>query len=244
MANASTTTSSSSAGSTAPNPADSSGGEPLPLDCEYSESFDLADGSPWPAPWVDVGGTMLADVQGGRARLLPIVSGFSLARMYAPIRCVNVEATFAFELTDDSTQGAGFYVRQNGGYLQETSPPGAGYSTFIEKFREPNGIGVWREVDGIEQMLEPIVPMTVRSGVPLRARLRVTQRSPSSTLLQARFWEASAPEPDDWQVERTDDTPGLQGFAGGLVLDAWSNLTAGTPSEMFFDDIVVTEVEP
>ncbi len=212
---------------------------PPPGACDFSESFDVPDGSPWPEPWVEIGGTAVADVQGGRGRLVPFTSSYSLARMFAPLNCVDVEATWSFELTDDSTQGMGFFVRQNGGYLQQTQPTGAGYSTFVEKFRNPEGIAVWREVNGVEEMIEPIVPMAVQSGVVYRARLRVTQQSEDTTLLQARFWRASDSEPGQWQVERTDQSANLQGVGGGLGLDAWSNLTDGMPSELFFDDIEV-----
>ncbi|MEM6994063.1 MAG: hypothetical protein AAF721_26355 [Myxococcota bacterium] len=217
-------------------------GDPLPADCDFMEAFDgVADGEDWPSPWVVTGGTEIADVQGGRGRLRPFTSGYSLSRIVAPMNCTNFEATFTFEFTDGNTQGAGFYVRQNGGHLADSNPAGQGYSAFAEAFRDPIGLGVWREVNGAEENLAPVVPMTIEANVVYSVRLRVAQVDASTTSLQARMWPAGGEEPGEWQVERTDGTPSLQGVQGGLAIDAWSVLQEGTASDMFFDDIVVTE---
>lgn len=209
-------------------------------DCDFQESFDVADGQPWPAPWTDLGGVALADVQGGRGRLVPVVSGYSLARIGVPLDCTDAEATFSFEFTDATTQGVGFYVRQNGGYLQSTTPTGLGYAAFAENFRTPVGIGAWREIGGSEEQLEAIEPFAIETGVVYRVRLRVTQDGSTRTLVQVKIWRDGEAEPEAWQVERTDDTPELQRLSGGIAVDAWSSLTAGQPFEMFVDDIVVT----
>ncbi len=212
---------------------------PGPVDCEFTESFDT-DGANWPAPWVVTGGVEVADVVGGRGRLRPFTSGYSLARIYAPLDCTDFEATFTFEFTDGNTQGAGFYVRQNGGHLTDSNPPGQGYSTFAEAFRDPVGLGVWREVAGSEENLAPVEPMPIEPNVVYAVRLRVAQIDASTTGLQARMWRAGTEEPKNWQVERSDSNPGLQGARGGIAVDAWSVLQKGTASDMFFDDIVVT----
>jgi hypothetical protein len=209
-------------------------------DCDFQESFDVADGEPWPAPWSVLGGVALADVQGGRGRLVPVVSGYSLARIGVPLDCVDVEATFAFEFTDGATQGVGFYVRQNGGYLQATTPVGLGYAAFAENFRAPVGIGAWREIGGSEQQLEAIEPFAITPGVVYRVRLRVTQDGDTRTQARVRIWRDGDAEPDAWQVERTDATPELQRLSGGIAVDAWSSLTSGQPFELYVDDIVVT----
>jgi hypothetical protein len=209
-------------------------------DCDFQESFDVADGAPWPAPWSELGGVAVADVQGGRGRLVPVASGYSLARMGVPLDCVDAEATFAFEFTDGSTQGVGFYVRQNGGYLETTTPRGLGYAAFAEAFREPAGIGAWREIEGREEQLEATVPFAVEPGVVHRVRLRVTQDGDASTLVRIKLWRDGEAEPEAWLVERTDSTPTLQGLHGGIAVDAWSSLTSGQPLELYVDDIVVT----
>lgn len=216
-------------------------GEPGPVQCDFTESFDgVRDGGAWPAPWVMTGGVEVADVQGGRGRLRPVTSGYSLARMFAPMDCTDFEATFTFEFTDGGTQGAGFYVRQNGGHLMLSQPTGRGYSVFAEAFRDPVGLGVWREVGGAEENLAPVEPMTIAPNVRYAVRLRVAQLDAATTQLQAKMWAADAEEPAGWQVERTDAGPDLQGARGGVAIDAWSVLTAGEASDMFFDDIVVT----
>lgn len=209
-------------------------------DCDFQESFDVPDGAPWPAPWSELGGVAVADVQGGRGRLVPVASGYSLARMGAPLACVDAEATFAFEFTDASTHGVGFYVRQNGGYLETTTPRGLGYAAFAEAFREPAGIGAWREIEGREEQLDATVPFAVEPGVVHRVRLRVTQDGSAQTLVRIKLWRDGEPEPPTWLVERTDATPALQGLQGGLAVDAWSSLTSGQPLELYVDDIVVT----
>lgn len=209
-------------------------------DCDFEESFDVADGQPWPAPWTALGGVALADVQGGRGRLVPMATGYSLARLGVPLDCVDADATFSFEFTDGSTQGVGFYVRQNGGYLQSTMPTGLGYAAFAENFRDPVGIGGWREIGGSEQQLEAIEPFAITPGVVYRVRLRVTQDGSTRTQVRVRIWRDGEAEPDAWQVERTDATPELQGLSGGIAVDAWSSLTSGQPLELYVDDIVVT----
>lgn len=210
-------------------------------DCEFSESFDgLADGSAWPDHWTAVGGVAIADIQGGRGRLVPSPGPYALARLVTPLDCVDVEVTFAFELSQPAVQGVGLYVRQNGGYLQQTVPTGEGYVAFIQGFMQPPGIGVWRENDGVEELIGGNVAATIMPGVPYRARLRVTQQDAQTTLLQARVWPDGADEPGEWQVERTDGTPSLQGTAGALAVDTYNVMMQNVGGDMFFDDIVAT----
>lgn len=232
-----TSATSASADATSDSP-ESSDSEPHD-ECAFSESFDLPDGSPWPSHWTDVGGVALADVQGGRGRLLPTPGPYAVARMVTALDCTDVEVTFSFEFAGEGTSGVGMYVRQNGGYLQQTMPQGQGYSMFVEDFRQPEGIGVWREVNGVEQMLEPSVPVSVEPNVRYLARVRVTQLDGGTTSLQASFWPASGSEPDGWQVERTDSTASLQGAGGNLAVDTYTSMMSGTAPDMFVDDIIV-----
>lgn len=211
-------------------------------DCMLQESFDQ-DGSSWPAQWTAVGGVAIADVQGGRGRLVPTTSSYSLARMVAPLGCSDVEVTFSFEFTNPNTQGVGFYVRQNGGHLQSTTPAGQGYAVFAEAFRDPVGIGAWHELGGSEVMIEPIEPVPLSPNTVYHVRYRVTQQSPSTTSLQARVWPDGHAEPTTWQLERTDASAALQGRAGGVAIDAWSALTSGTASDLFVDDVVVSPAQ-
>jgi hypothetical protein len=203
-------------------------------DCDFSESFD------WPPHWTAVGGVAIADVQGGRGRLVPSPGPYALARLVTPLDCVDIEVSFAFELSQPAVQGVGLYVRQNGGYLQQTVPPGEGYVAFIQGFMQPPGIGIWRERNGSEELIEGNVAATINPGVPYRARLRVTQQDAQTTLMQARVWPDGAEEPGAWQVERTDTTPSLQGTAGALAVDTYNVMMQNVGGDMFIDDIVAT----
>lgn len=214
----------------------------------YRQDFEGGDGA-WPAPWTAAGGVASADVVSGRARLVPQVSNYSLARMVLSDDESEVEATFTVTFDDLANQGLGFYVRQNGGYLQQTSPTGQGYAVFIEGFRARPGIGVWREIDGVEQELvvasDPVANMA--SGVTYQVRFVVTQENAGETRLQCKIWPATGSEPADWAVDHLDNTGILQGIGGSFAVDAWNTLTPGSPgdpvpADLFFDDLVIRRI--
>ncbi|MCB1037267.1 MAG: SMP-30/gluconolactonase/LRE family protein [Acidobacteria bacterium] len=204
------------------------------------------DGGSWPGSWTVAGGTDVADVSGGRGRQRPLPTNYSLARVFHPAATSDVEVRFTLVFEDVATQGVGFYVRQNGGYLQQTSPHGQGYAVFVEGFRTTPGIGVWREVDGMEQNLQilfdPALGLT--DGVPYRVRFRVHQMDASTTLLQAKIWPEAAAEPFGWQVETTDATPSLQRISGGIAVDSWSSIQSpnSIADHTLVDDIEVVEL--
>lgn len=247
---------------TSPNPTTGEGSDTTPADgssedggsetsgvvqdeCEFTEDFEgVADGDPWPTPWFVSGGVALADIQGGRGRLRPTITNYSLARMGVELDCTDVDVSMTFQFTDGSTQGAGFYARTNGGYLRETDPTGAGYVGFAEAFRDPSALGVWREVDGQEQRISS-VPVAIEPNVDYRLRFRVTQQDASTTLLQTKMWRLGDDEPAEWMLERTDDTVGLQNAGGGIALDAWSSdpVNGNDAADLLFDDVVVTRAE-
>ena len=207
--------------------------------CDLLTDFEgLPDGSPWPVPWVVTGGVAIADVVEGRGRLVPETSPYALARVFAPLPCDEVEGTLTFELGDDTTQGIGFYVQHNGGHLDTTDPPGAGYSAFAESFRDPAGLGTWRELNGHEQLLSEVTPVDLQPGVPYRMRVRLT-RDADTTLIQARVWPAQDPEPNTWHSETTDNEPALQTPQGGIVLDAWSSLQSGPATDLYIDNVEI-----
>jgi len=202
----------------------------------YAEPFALPDGSAWPAPWSVLGNVALADVQQEMARLQPHPTGYSLARMGAQIANSNVEVRFMLRLEDLATQGVGFYVRQNGGYLQQTTTHGQGYAAFIESFRNPPGIGLWREVDGTEMQMLPTTAMTLTASIDYRVRLQVLQSTPAQTLLRAKLWRAGDAEPGAWDISFTDGTGALQNASGGIAVDSWSSRTSAPISAYTFVD--------
>jgi gluconolactonase len=206
-----------------------------------TEDFGDLDASSWPTIFTVVGGLTTADIQGGRGRLTAEPSPFEPGRIVAPVANRDVDVRFSFALEDVTRQGVGFYVRQNGGYLTHTTPTGEGYGLFLEGFIGSR-IGLWREEDGIEQPLVRIPPpLTFEDGSLYRARLRVTQLTPTETLLQGKVWLAVDSEPPEWHVSTIDDLPSLQNLSGGIAADAYTTSGAGSPSA-FFDDLVVEEL--
>jgi hypothetical protein len=204
---------------------------PSPADGGFSftETFAASDGAPWPAAWQPLGGVASATVVGGRGRLAPVASGYSLARMGVSAAQRDFEVTFQLRFEDVATQGIGFYLRQNGHYLQATAAHGSGYAIFVEGFRGSR-MGVWREVDGVETEIANFTQFSapLRSNQTYAARFRVTQASAAATKLQARLWDAAQPEPSVWQLDVNDATAGLQGALGGLAVDSYSSTGSGT----------------
>lgn len=182
--------------------------------------------------------------RGGFGRLRPGPTGYSLGRMKAAAANRDVDVTFRFRIENDTTQGVGFYVRQNGGYLTQTVPAGQGYAIFIEgSFRSLPGVGVWKESNGNEIQIAhssgvagPVV------GVVYRARFQTQQLNPTTTELRARFWPEGGAEPAAWQITGTDATAALQNVSGGIAVDSWSVLqTPSTISDAtLIDDVVLT----
>lgn len=211
----------------------------------FLENFSDTDGAAWPARWRDLGGVASATIRNGQGRLVPVTSGYSLARMGIDEGRRDVEAVFDLAFEDIGTQGVGFYVRQNGGWLQAPPTHGQGYAVFVEGFRGSR-IGAWREVDGVEEDILPAYTdfdTPLESNVRYRVRFRVKQESPTVTRLRARVWNARGIEPAAWQVDVTDSTPSLQNAAGGIAIDGFSIVTSDTiTSGTLVDDITVVDV--
>ncbi|REJ73702.1 MAG: SMP-30/gluconolactonase/LRE family protein [Acidobacteria bacterium] len=211
---------------------------------EYSAAFSIPDAAVWPAPWEVAGGVADAEVSAGALRFRPTPTGYSLARLVAPVVSRDVEVRFTVRFDDIATQGVGFYVRQNGGYLQQTTPHGEGYAVFVEGFREDQGIGIWKEEDGHEIPLQILFDdgLGFVDGADYRVRFRAAQLGPAETLLQAKVWPAVEAEPLAWQVEINDSTPSLQGVSGGIALDSWSSIQSPSPiaAWTWVDDVEVS----
>lgn len=201
------------------------------------ERFDGAGA--WPG-WTVLGGVDDATVDVNRGALAPVISGYSLGRMghALPAGAVDVEVRFALAMTDPATQGVGFYVRQNGGYLQASQPRGAGYAVFVESFAGAK-LGVWRERDGIEEVVARVDLATISAGTIYEVRFRCAQDG-ARTALSASLWPRGDAEPAGWTVTGTDDVPALQGAAGAIAVDAWNNRTTGAAAPpIYVDDIEV-----
>ncbi|MFO0742508.1 MAG: hypothetical protein U0270_41930 [Labilithrix sp.] len=208
----------------------------------FTETFPGGAASAWPARWTILGGTASASVTAsGGGRLVPTASSYSLARVGTTEGVRDVDVTFKLRFEDANTQGVGFYVRQNGGYLKVSAVHGQGYAVFVERFRGSR-IGVWREVDGAEIEITPsftAFASDIVSNVTYSVRFVVKQEDPTTTRLRARMWVATDAEPATWQVDHTDTTAALQNISGGMATDSWSTATAGTiTAGTVVDDIV------
>lgn len=214
----------------------------------FVESFPGTAGAPWPSSWLPIGGVAMFDLEGGFGRFRPIPSGYSLARLTTGFPTSDVEATFTLVFEEVATQGVGFYVRQNGGYLQATNPLGQGYAVFVEGFRSTPGIGLWRELGGVESSLSILfdAALGLTDEVPYRVRFRVEQIDPATTRLSAKIWPLTGSEPAEWQVTIDDTTPQLQGLTGGIAFDSWSSLVSPNPitAHTRVDDLAVTTLCP
>jgi hypothetical protein len=188
----------------------------------FEESFEGLDGAPWPAPWAAAGTAVVsATLDHGRGRLTGATG--QVARMVLPgFTESDVDVSITVQFDDWTQQGFGLYVRQNGGALQETEPPGQGYATYVEGgFMQ--SIGIWRETNGVEELLAAAdVPGgALEAGVPYRLRVQCLQQG-ASTYLRTRIWPEDEPEPEAWQVELVDDTAVLQGAMGSFALDVYN----------------------
>lgn len=207
----------------------------------FSETFPGADGAPWPARWTVLGGVAAQSLQGGRGRLVPMTSLYSLARMGTTEGARDVDVTFQLQFESFATQGVGYYVRQNGGWLRNTATRGQGYAVFVEGFRGSSRMGVWREIDGQEQEIQPYTAFASQlvSNAPYQVRFRVTQATATATRLQARLWPVGQSEPATWQIDTTDASPGLQNIGGGMAVDSYSSQTTGMISAGTYVDNIV-----
>ena len=209
----------------------------------YAADFDLPDQAGWPAPWLEAGEVDVAELVSGALRFRPLPSGYSLARLVADRGTRDVEVRFRVRFDDVSSQGVGFYVRQNGGYLDQTTPVGEGYAVFVEGFRGTPGIGIWKEDAGHEISLDILFDeaLGLVDDVWFVVRFRALQIDAAQTLLQAKLWPEGDAEPAAWQVEVVDATPSLQGIGGGIALDSWSSIQSPGPIVDFtwVDDVEV-----
>jgi hypothetical protein len=62
-------------------------------------------------------------------------------------------------------------------------------------------------------------------------KLRVEPAANGKVVARGKAWPASEPEPEKWQLERTDEYPNTQGSPG---------IYANAPLEVFFDNVKVT----
>jgi len=212
----------------------------VPIDPLVHETFDGPDGAAWPAPWAAISqAVLLADLVDGTGRLTGD-TGHNGRMLLPGFDAIDVDARIVVRLEDPSIQGVGLYARHNGGALQESLPHGEGYAVYVEGWGVP-ALGVWREIDGIEEIVAWIadpIPGGILPGVDYVMRMQVVQAG-AVTELRAKIWPAAEPEPPDWMVETTDASPSLQDVGGTFAIDIYNYEGTGS---VFVDDLVVIEI--
>jgi hypothetical protein len=205
----------------------------------FEENWNIPDAPAWPAPWVELADSLeVADVASGRGRLRPVPGKYPLGRIWAPLAETNFEVLVTMMLEDSSSQSPGLYVRQNGGYLDVTVPPGSGYGVFMDIVGP--SVTLYKEEEGTEIPFDPTTIDQPLSFVNYRFRLQVESfgaevggEGGTTTNWRARYWYVGAPEPSTWTVEATN-VSSLTALVGGISLDSWSNL---------FEDPITTHTQ-
>lgn len=208
----------------------------------YAESFDGPDGSAWPSPWyASTSIVTVQDLQSDRGRLNGNTA--QVARMILPgFSETDVEVEVTIEFENVAQQGFGFYVRQNGGSLQDTIPFGQGYAMFLKGgWGWPEDLGLWWELNGVEtQFSNGYNPIAggLQNNTRYRLRFRVTQFDAGTTRLQAKVWPETDSEPAAWTSDGFDSSPALQNTAGSFAADLYNQ--SGT-SHIFLDDLWINQ---
>ncbi len=213
----------------------------------FSESFTEGNHSSWGGDWLLPGFQVDSEeIVNGQARFRPFASNYSLARIVHPLQVQDVDINFTVYFENAETQGFGFYVRSNGGYLNHTTPAGEGYAVFVEKFvNNTAGLGLWYERDGeeISFIRDYSQNYQLNDETPYRVRFQVYQLTDSNTQLRAKLWALGDSEPNEWHVQHIDDYAPLQNTAGHFFVDSWSSQQNGQiiPATRF-DDIVIKQM--
>jgi hypothetical protein len=176
------------------------------------------------------------ELEGGTGRLSGAQS--LVARVAMPgFAVVDTDATLLLTFEDPANQGAGLYVRQNGGALMETNPGGEGYEIYVEGSGQQT-LGVWREVGGVEEQIGSLadpIPGGLQPDITYALRFQCVQDG-GVTDLRVKVWPAGQAEPPGWMIDMEDDAPSLQDTPGSFALDLYNY---GGTGSVYFDDVVI-----
>jgi hypothetical protein len=214
-------------------------GQPSPSGVVYSSNFFGPNGSPWPSPWRALNRAVISATLVGNAARLTGETGH-VARMALPIApVVDADVSFSIRFDAYTSQGFGFYVRQNGGALRDTPLHGQGYAVFVEGGYQ-RVVGIWKEIDGVETRIGASPPYSadLADGVWYRVRFRVEQAG-AATSIRAKVWPVGQAEPSAWAVDVIDSTPQLQNTAGAFAADVYNYSGTGGVD---LDDLVITAI--
>lgn len=214
--------------------------EPIPGGLIHAESFDGLDATPWPAPWTEVGSTvLLAETLDERATLAGAVG--TIARMALPEQVsgtdVDYRATLRFDAFEQ--QGVALGARQTNFIGGEALD---GYALYVEGGYQET-VSVWVRTNGFSSRIasQSIVGLGLESGVDYEVRFQVVTVDEGLTRLRGRVWPAGDLEPPVWHLDVVDDTPGLQGEAGSFTVEQYNY--AGSDG-VGVDDIEIRHHDP
>ena len=218
-----------------------------------NEDFNKSDQIGWNGMWQESGSSIdVAEIINNQGKLTPLASNspYSLARIYHPLNnAIDAEVNFSFEFEDAASQGLGMYLRGNGGYLENTIPPGQGYAVFIERFTGQSRLGLWYEHNGIETAFvrEPLMPTGIAydfiNNIIYHVRFQVFQEDTNNTRLRAKIWQDGNTEPTQWGVNVSDDYAPLQNTPGAVVVDSFNSQSSGQILQaIIVDNIVVKKL--
>ncbi|MCB1214720.1 MAG: hypothetical protein KDK66_04510 [Deltaproteobacteria bacterium] len=235
---------------------------PVYLDQDFE---DLADGSPWPSPWMEEteSPVLEASIQNGQACLSapvyvagPLSTALARMRLDDTVQAQDFEASFEMTYEDFHHQGFGFLSRLNEGYLNLTTPPQESYSIFIEGGYQ-DCAGLWYNTGGSNTRYEcgnlgtilgvPVTPASFTPTPSFAVRYQVEQVSVTETIQRLKVWQVGELEPNDWQVVTSplnDTLPAsLQNTTGGFALDVY-NYSGGGDYSVCIDNILITGIPP
>lgn len=210
-----------------------------------SESWTGANNDPWPAQWTYefLSGSNLS-IQGNKGQ----VGNSTHVRSY--INTLNVEnsdqiATVGFP---SSVNNANFSL-----IARRADEKSSTYYFAQVVAASSATLRIGRMIDGVSTSLQTV---SVSTSTTAEYKLRFaceTDPESAATILKAKFWLATDPEPEAWTATYTDSTLALQGISGrvGLVGQATGNrvvnvdnyaLTALPPGPAVMGDIALQAV--
>jgi len=219
----------------------------LATSVNFSENFSGTNGDAWPSGWSITSGaaTLAVDIQNNRGHLSSnsydgLNSNTALTRVYnSSVNLQSADVVFTVRFENFSSQGVGFYLRQNGGYLTDSVTNGQGYGVFLEG--NSNDFGLWYELNGVEIKITGVYnpPITILDDTEYQIRYQVEQININDTIQRAKIWLITNSEPASWNIETTTSIANLQNISGGIAVDLFNY--SGTDS-VYLDDISVSRI--
>jgi outer membrane protein assembly factor BamB len=184
----------------------------------WEQNFDSSAAGPPPAPWINAAGKFqIRDVEGNKVLVKLSDNPFTKrARIYmgpTDMRNYTVEADFRAIEKRRQLGDAGVVVQR--------------YNLVLFGSHQRLELESWQP----ETKRTVSAPFQWKGDTWYHIKLRVEPAPNNKVVARGKVWAKSDPEPDKWQVERTDEFPEQHGSPG---------LYADAPFEVFFDNVKVT----